>query len=99
MRIILSKNVRQFLRRERDYLESQNPRAAVITLQRLRESLRTIGDYPGLGAPLPLPGRRRFVSGDYVIDYRVDAKSILISHMRHGRQLDPDLSRDDDVAD
>jgi plasmid stabilization system protein ParE len=99
MRIILSKSVRQFLRRERDYLESQNPRAAAITLQRLRDGIRMIGDYPGLGAPLPLPGRRRFVSGDYLIDYRVDAKSILISHMRHGRQLDPDLRRDDDVPD
>ncbi|MBP2547519.1 plasmid stabilization system protein ParE [Neorhizobium galegae] len=99
MRTLLSKSVRQFLRREAEYLESQNPRAAVATLQQLRESIRMIGDYPGIGAPLPLPGRRRFVSGAYVIDYRVDAKSILISHMRHGRQLDPDLERDDDLAD
>jgi len=44
-----------------------------------------------------LEGRRRFVSGDYVIDYRISGGFLEVSHIRHGRQLPPDLDAGEDV--
>jgi plasmid stabilization system protein ParE len=99
MRIELSKNAAAFLRQERLYLEQFNPRAAANVLLQLRKALRFLADYPKAGSPYnPLDGRRRYVSGDYVIDYRIDAMRIAVSHIRHGRQLSPDLPRDDGDA-
>jgi plasmid stabilization system protein ParE len=93
MRVRLSKGAILFLRREREYLEQFNPRAAANVMRQLREALRLLGEYPNAGSPFEaLEGRRRFVAGSYVIDYRVGQSEIRVSHMRHGRQLPPDLA-------
>jgi plasmid stabilization system protein ParE len=99
MRIKLSKDAGIFLKSEQRYLEQFNPRAADTVLRQLRAALRLLADYPQAGSPHPaLEGRRRFVSGDYVIDYRIAGRLLEVSHIRHGRQLPPDLDRDDDTA-
>lgn len=97
MRIKLSKNASQFLRDEHRYLSQFNPRAADNVLRQLRAALRIISEYPQAGrGDGPLDGRRRYVSGDYVIDYRVTARLVEVSHIRHGRQLPP-LEKDPDL--
>jgi plasmid stabilization system protein ParE len=99
MRIKLSKNAGLFLKSEQHYLERFNPRAANAVLRQLRAALRLLADYPEAGSPYAaLDGRRRFVSGDYVIDYRISGKRLEVSHIRHGRQLPPDLGNDDEPA-
>ncbi|SEH24160.1 type II toxin-antitoxin system RelE/ParE family toxin [Rhizobium sp. NFR12] len=95
MRIRLSKDAALFLRSEQRYLERFNPRAAEAVLRQLRGSMRLLLDYPQAGSPIEaLEGRRRFVSGEYVIDYRMEKGILSVSHIRHGRQLPPDLLAD-----
>ncbi|MGN7291827.1 type II toxin-antitoxin system RelE/ParE family toxin [Rhizobium sp. SAFR-030] len=98
MRVILAKNVAQFIKREASYLDSFNPRAAARVVESLQAAFRLLGEHPKIGKPLSLPGRRRFVSGVYVIDYSLERTRVVISHIRHGQQVDPMLSRDRDVA-
>ncbi len=94
MRIVLSKEAADYLRHERVYLERFNPRAADATLRQLRGGLRLLAAHPNAGsALLPLPGRRRFVVGDYVIDYRVERGAVEVAHIRHGRQQSPELPK------
>ena len=38
----------------------------------------------------------RLVVSDYILDYEFDDHVVSITAIRHGRQLDPDLERDDD---
>jgi plasmid stabilization system protein ParE len=98
MRIRLSKNAGKFLKSEQRYLEHFNPRAAENVLRQLWKSLHHLTEYPQSGSPHPaLQGRHNFVSGDYVIDYRIEGRFLLVSHIRHGRQLPPDLEKDDDM--
>ncbi|WJH39408.1 type II toxin-antitoxin system RelE/ParE family toxin [Aliirhizobium terrae] len=100
MRVRLSKNAGLFLKSERDYLEHFNPRAAEAVLRQLRAALRLLKDYPQAGSPhAALDGRRRFVSGDYVIDYRIRGSMLEVSHIRHGRQLPPDPDDDKDIGE
>jgi plasmid stabilization system protein ParE len=100
MRIKLSKDAGLFLKSEQRYLEQFNPRAADAVLRQLRAALRLLSDYPEAGSPhAALDGRRRFVSGDYVIDYRIAGRFLDVSHIRHGRQLPPDLDADEDIGE
>lgn len=98
MKLTLSKNAIRFIRQERAYLERFNPHAADMVVKQLRRSFRLLADYPMAGVEESiLPGRRRFVSGDYVIDYRVGRQGIMVSHIRHGRQMTPELEKDEDL--
>jgi len=97
MKVILSKDAGRFLRRERSYLEQFNPRAAMAVMRQLRAALRLLGEFPRAGGDLEaLGGRRRFVSGDYIIHYRVGKSAIYVSHIRHGRQEPLELEKDSD---
>lgn len=100
MRIKLSKDASLFLRSEQRYLEQFNPRAAENVLRQLRASLRLLAEYPQAGNPnATLEGRRRLVSGDYVIDYQVTGRVVEVSHIRHGRQLPPAMEKDADLEE
>ncbi len=97
MKLTLSKDATRFLRQERAYLERFNPRAADVVIRQLRRAFRLLADHPMAGAEYSLlSGRRRFVSGDYVVDYRIGPKGITVSHIRHGRQPAPELEKDED---
>ena len=97
MRVTLSRDASAFLRHEQRYLEQVNPRAAITVLQRLRAVLRLLAEQPRAGSPYQaLKGRRRLVSGNYVIDYRIGEAGILVSQIRHGRQDSPELEASKD---
>ena len=96
MRVKLSKDAGRFLRSEQQYLAQFNPHAADAALRQIRAGLRLLGEYPQAGSPYEaLDGRRRFVAGSYVIDYRIEGAVVNVSHIRHGRQLPSDLAADD----
>ncbi len=98
MRIKLSTDALLFLKREQRYLEHFNPRAAQAAMLQLRKSLRFLSEQPRAGEANPvLVGRRRFVSGDYVIHYRIEGTTIAVSHIHHGRQIVPELGKDPDL--
>lgn len=98
MKLTLSKNAIRFIRQERAYLERFNPHAAEAVVKQLQRAFRLLAEYPMAGEEYTvLPGRRRFVSGDYVVDYRIGPKGITVSHIRHGRQMAPELEKDGDI--
>ncbi|WP_165214284.1 type II toxin-antitoxin system RelE/ParE family toxin [Affinirhizobium pseudoryzae] len=97
MRVILSRNAAAYIRRECAYLEEFNPRAARRVAEQFQKAIRLLAQYPEIGEPLSLPGRRRFVSGVYVIDYVREKSRLVISHIRHGKQAEPDLAKDAEI--
>ena len=98
MKLTLSKNAIGFIRQERTYLERFNPHAAEAVVKQLQRAFQLLTQYPMAGEEYTLlPGRRRFVSGDYVIDYRIGRQVLTVSHIRHGRQMAPELEKDGDI--
>ncbi|MBO9097823.1 MULTISPECIES: type II toxin-antitoxin system RelE/ParE family toxin [unclassified Rhizobium] len=101
-KIILSANAGDYLRCEKAYLASFNPRAADTAMRQLHSAFRLLAGYPQAGlADTKLPGRRIYVAGNYIIAYRVEPDAIKISYIRHGRQQAPDLDKDEgaDIPD
>jgi plasmid stabilization system protein ParE len=98
-RVILSQDVRAFVLRETNYLRQHSPAAAIRFAARLREARQLLSNFDHAGfvrdAP-PVPGLRRLVVGDYLIDY-FPGKTVLIVAMRHGRQQEPGLDVEDDL--
>jgi plasmid stabilization system protein ParE len=98
-KVRLSDDARSFLQREARYLRERSPSAAEAFLNRFREARRNLSQFPELGRrieALPVEGSMRLVVGDYVLDYDLDDDVVAITTIRHGRQLDPDLAKDDD---
>ncbi len=97
-KVVLSQKARSYLLSESRYLRERNPAAAMRFVERLREARHSLARFETIGferdAP-PVPGVRRFLVGDYVLDYFVGA-FIEIVAIRHGRQAEPESPRDDD---
>ena len=76
-----------------DYIsrQLQNPGAAKRQIQRFRETILPVGDFPEMGTPLPAPGRqsptyRYLVCGSYMIFYHLSDASVLIDRILYGRR-------------
>lgn len=98
-KVRLSDNARIFLQREAKYLRDRSPSAAEAFLNRFRQARRNLSQFPELGRrneALPVEGSMRLVVGDYILDYDLADGIVAIAAIRHGRQLDPYLSKDDD---
>jgi plasmid stabilization system protein ParE len=98
-KIRLSKNARIFIQREAKYLRERNQAAAEHFLDRLRQARRNLAQFPRIGhekTSLPVEGAMRIIVGDYILDYDLDDKGVAITAIRHGRQQDPDLHKDED---
>ncbi len=95
MKVILSRNAANYLSHEYGYLDEFNSRAADAAMVRIQAGMRRLSIHPEIGAPAPhLPGRRQLVVGPYFITYRIGRDAVLVSDIRHGRQL-TELDRDD----
>lgn len=76
-----------------DYISRvlQNPSAAHHQIQRFRETILPLGDFPEMGTPLPAPGRqspayRYLVCGNYMIFYHLSDASVLVDRILYGRR-------------
>lgn len=98
MRVVVSDRVKKFLLSERKYLEQHSTIAGKRLAQRFRETASLLSSYPfaGVEKQLPMPGLRRFVVDDYLLDYEIIGDEVHILTMRHGRQRDPHLPPEDD---
>lgn len=98
MKVYLSDDAREYLRQEAAYLRKHSPAAAESFLARMRNVRQIIGTFPLSGEALPVPGVRRLVMGDYLLDYEVSGRAAEILSIRHGRQqpappqIDPDFN-------
>jgi plasmid stabilization system protein ParE len=97
MKVIISKDAADYLRRERAYIAEHDPRAAESVMRQIQAAIQTLGAYPNAGvAALPLQGRRRFVVAPCVIDYSIMEHAVHIVAVRHGRQNDTSMEIDGD---
>jgi len=98
-KVKLSGNARKFIQREAKYLRERNQAAAETFLNRFRNAKHNLAKFPRMGREkesLPVEGSMRLVVGDYIMDYDFDGDVVAITSIRHGRQQDPDLAKDDD---
>lgn len=98
-RVRLSSTARAFINRETRYLRERNMAAAENFLEHLREARCNLGRFPEVGrpSPLPLPGLRRLVVGDYVLEYDLTPDAVEIIMIRHGRQQEPIIAEDPSI--
>ncbi|MFN3549758.1 MAG: type II toxin-antitoxin system RelE/ParE family toxin [Mesorhizobium sp.] len=64
------------------------------------DALASLASFPDLGrniARLSVPGARRLVVGDYVIEYDLSADAVYVLAIRHGRQIGEDPEMDGDM--
>lgn len=70
----------------------------------MTEARRNLARFPELGLEserLPVPGSRRLVIGDYLLDYEVMEGEVVILSVRHHRQqpIAPEIEDDFDYED
>jgi toxin ParE1/3/4 len=74
-----------------DYIEAENPRAAVVIDDRIREAVETLLRHPGSGRPGRIDGTRELVIGrtPYIAAYHILGDVICVLRLLHGAQLWP----------
>ena len=89
----ISPIARADLREIGDYIshELRNPTAALRLIQRFRKAIRSLGEFPNMGAPLLSTGKqnvpyRTLVCGSYVIFYHVSSDTVRIDRVLYGRR-------------
>jgi toxin ParE1/3/4 len=80
-----------------DYIEQDNPRAAVAVDDRIRDQAEVLAKFPESGRPGRIEGTRELVINrtPYIAAYRIQGDTVRILRVLHGAQLWPDeLSED-----
>lgn len=100
MKVVLSGQARAYIRNEAAYLRRHSRQAAQNFRARLVDAFASLASFPDIGrnvGPLPVPGTRRIIVGDYVIDYDSSSDVIHVLAIRHGRQIEAGPDMDGDV--
>lgn len=98
MNVRLSGSAHDYLRSEATYLRAKNPGAARSFLDHMKLALRNLSAFAEMGREseaLPVPGMRRLVAGDYLLDYEIRSGEVHVLAIRHARQSPPIASDDD----
>jgi plasmid stabilization system protein ParE len=99
MKVRISGNARAYLRSEAAYLRKHSPKAAKAFLDRMAAARRNLARFPDLGLgieSLPIPGSRRLIVGDYLLDYDLIDEAVVIVSVRHGQQMPPTSEVEED---
>jgi len=99
MKVRMSYDARAYLRDEAKYLRKRSPAAAsalTAVMKKARENLANFGELGFTKEGLPIPGMRRLIVGNYLLDYEISRDVVLVVAIRHGRQTPPDIILDDD---
>jgi addiction module RelE/StbE family toxin len=75
-----------------DYIEEDNPRAAITVDERIRTRVVSLAQFPEMGRPGRIEGTRELVvSGTpYIAAYRITGDTVQILRVLHGAQKWPD---------
>jgi addiction module RelE/StbE family toxin len=75
-----------------DYIEADNPRAAVVIDDRIETRVMGLTQFPEIGRPGRIEGTRELViSGTpYIAAYRIAGETVRILRVLHGAQQWPD---------
>ncbi len=76
---------------EAAYIARENPQAAQRTVERIRDAVHRLVDYPALGRPGRVPGTRELVVPDtpYIVPYRVRGEELEILRVFHAARRWP----------
>ncbi len=99
MKFVVSSLARDYIRSEAAYLKKRSPQAAAHFRDDLTKLRQNLLHFPRLGhenEELPIPGVRRVVMGDYLVDYEIRDDAIVILKVRHGQQKPPAVDLEDD---
>jgi toxin ParE1/3/4 len=72
-----------------DYIETDNPRAAVAQDQLFSARAQILAQFPLLGRPGRLVGTRELVEGNFIIVYEIAGDAIRIIRVLHGARQWP----------
>lgn len=100
MKVRLSGQARTYIREEAAYLRRHSAHAARNFRNRIAEACENLASFPDIGRDiqyLPVEAARRFVSGNYVLDYEVRNDETVILSIRHGQQIEMDPDMDPDI--
>ena len=75
-----------------DYIEEDNPRAAITVDERIRIRVVGLAQFPEMGRPGRIEGTRELViSGTpYIAAYRIEGDTVRVLRVLHGAQQWPD---------
>jgi toxin ParE1/3/4 len=75
-----------------DYVEADNPRAAVVVDERIQAQVEALLEFPGISRPGRIAGTRELVISrtPYIAAYVIIGNTIRILRVLHGAQLWPD---------
>ena len=87
MKLQFTASARSDLWRLRDFIAQENPDAAATVSRRLLDSILRLREHSKLGHIIPeYDDLRDWVSGPYVVRYRVEGKRLIILRVWHGRE-------------
>ncbi len=80
-----------------DYIEADNPRAAVAVDERIRAYIGGLARFPQMGRPGRIEGTRELVISrtPYIAAYRVAGETVRVLRVLHGAQQWPDAMPDE----
>jgi toxin ParE1/3/4 len=75
-----------------DYIEAENPRAAIAVDERIQARIRGLAQFPEMGRPGRIDGTREPVINrtPYIAAYRIVGDAVRILRVLHGAQQWPD---------
>jgi addiction module RelE/StbE family toxin len=75
-----------------DYIEADNPRAALSIDERIKSRVETLAQFPEMGRPGRTKGTRELVISKtpYIAVYRIHSDRVCILRVLHGAQQWPD---------
>jgi toxin ParE1/3/4 len=75
-----------------DYIELDNPRAAVAVDERIKKHVAALARFPEMGRPGRVDGTRELViaSTPYIAVYRATAETVHVLRVLHGARQWPD---------
>ncbi len=100
MKVKFSGQARAYVRQEAAYLKRHSRQAAQDFRNRIAEARENLASFPDIGRDiqrLPVEGARRFIAGNYVLDYEIIGGELVILSIRHGQQIEMDPNLDPDI--
>lgn len=92
-KVKISPLARADMREIGDYIsrELRNPGAALRMIQRFREAIKQLTEFPEIGAPLLAAGKQRplyryLICGSYMIFYHLSEDSVMVDRVLYGRR-------------
>lgn len=84
VRVVLTRRAASELREIGDYVAQFNPLAAQRVAARLLSAAEALANLPERGRPIGGGRRELTLIRPYLIRYRVDGESVIITEIRHG---------------